>query len=92
MSFKQNDIIKFTDNTKVLVIDAIKYNDEEYLFVNEIKDDETTLKNKYKVLFVDYQNVTLNKVIDLDLLSALLPQFEYRLKEQLKKLENDSLI
>ena len=59
MSFKQNDIIKFTDNTKVLVIDAIKYNDEEYLFVNEIKNDETALKNKYKVLFVDYQNVTL---------------------------------
>lgn len=87
VSFKQNDIVKFADTKKVLVIDSIIYNDEEYVFVNEILDDEITLTNKYKIMLVDYATVSLRKITDLDLLSVLLPQFEYRLKKQLQDMD-----
>lgn len=85
MSFKQNDVIEFSDGTKVLVVEAIEYDDEEYVFVNEINEDGTGVLNKYKIMYVNYLNGSLKKVTDRDLLEVLLPQFEYKLKLQLKE-------
>lgn len=85
MSFRQNDIVEFDDGSKVLVIEAIQYNDEEYVFVNELLEDGINMANKYKIMYVNYANGSLKKVIDRDLLEVLLSQFEYKLKNQLKE-------
>ncbi len=84
MSFRQNDIVEFEGGSKVLVVEAVEYNEEEYVFVREVLEDDA-LANKYKIMYVDYSNGSLKKVIDRDLLEVLLPQFEYKLKSQLKE-------
>lgn len=87
MTFKQNDLIEFEDNDKVMVLDAVKYQEEEYVFVNEVTGDsnDPTPTDKYKVMYVDYSNGTLVKVIDPNILQDLLPMFETRLKKQLEE-------
>lgn len=82
MSFKQNDVIEFEDGKKVLVIDAIEYGNEEYVFISEMLADESDITKVFKVMLVDYATGCLNKIVDKDLLEILLPQFEKRLKKQ----------
>ena len=85
MTFKQNDLIEFEDNEKVVVLDAIEHKGNEYVFVNIVTGDNVNPlpTDQYKVMFVDYSNGTLQKIVDTNLLQELLPQFEARLKNQL---------
>ena len=51
------------------------------MYVDEINADETELLEKYKVLEVDYQNGTLNKITDINQLSVLIPLFQEALSK-----------
>ena len=81
MSFKRYDVITFEENDKVVVLESLLHEGGEYLYVDEINTDETELLEKYKVLEVDYQNGTLNKITDVNLLSTLIPHFQEALSK-----------
>jgi len=81
MSFKRYDVITFEENDKVVVLESLLHDDREYLYVDEINADETELLEKYKVLEVDYQNGTLNKITDINQLSVLIPLFQEALSK-----------
>ena len=42
MTFKRGDVVTFTEEDKILVLEGLLYNDVEYLFVNEILPDESS--------------------------------------------------
>ena len=75
MSFKRYDVITFEENDKVVVLEALLFNGGEYLYTDEINSEETELLGKYKILEVNYQDGTLDKVTDINLLNDLLPKF-----------------
>jgi len=81
MTFKRGDIVTFTENDKVLVLDALLYEGTEYLFVNEILPDESDITNKYKVMKANYDDGTLEKVIDPEILQNVLPIFSEKLEK-----------
>ena len=81
MSFRRGDVITFTEDDKVLVLEAILYEGVEYLYVNEILPDESDMTDKYKVLGADYSDGTLYKVIDVDILTKVLPIFQEKLEQ-----------
>lgn len=81
MSFKRGDVITFTDEDKVLVLEALLFEGGEYLYVNEILPDESDMTDKYKVLVANYADGTLEKVIDVDILSKILPIFQEKLEQ-----------
>lgn len=81
MCFKRYDVITFEENDKVVVLESLLHDDREYLYVDEINADETELLEKYKVLEVDYQNGTLNKITDINQLSVLIPLFQEALSK-----------
>ncbi|MDD5980103.1 MAG: hypothetical protein PUC23_03225 [bacterium] len=85
MTFRQNDLIEFEDNEKVMVLDAIEHRNNEYVFVNVVQGDDLEPTETYKVMMVDYTDGTLQKVIDPNILQELLPRFEKRLREQIEK-------
>ncbi len=76
MSFKRYDVITFEENDKVVVLEALLFNGGEYLYTDEINSEETELLGKYKILEVNYQDGTLDKVTDINLLNDLLPKFQ----------------
>ena len=60
------------ENTKYIVIDKIKYVDEDYIFVNEVTDKEENTSNYYVMELIG-NNVKIIK--DKELLEKLLPVF-----------------
>lgn len=75
MTFKRYDVITFEGNEKVAVLAALLHEGNEYVYVNEILPDESDVTDVYKVMVVHYEDGTLEKVIDPNLLNVLLPKF-----------------
>ena len=76
MSFKKYDLITFEDDNKVMVLAALLDEGNEYLFVNEVLPDESDFTDKCKILRANYENGTLEKVTDVNILTKLVPMFE----------------
>lgn len=76
MSFKRYDVITFNENDKVVVLEALMHDEIEYLYVDTINKEENELLEKYKVLKVNYQDGTLDKVVDINILNTLIPLFK----------------
>ena len=81
MTFKRYDVITFEENDKVLVLAALVYDGKEYVFVNEILPDESDVTNVYKIMVVHYEDRTLERVIEPELLNILAPQFQKLLED-----------
>lgn len=81
MNFGRYDVITFEDGGKVVVLEALLYNNKEYLYCNEILQDESDLTDDYKILEPNYTNGTFEKVIDVELLKVLLPMFQEKLEK-----------
>lgn len=83
MTFKRYDVITFEENDKVVVLEALLHEGNEYVYVNEILPDESDVTDVYKVMVVHYEDGTLEKVIDPELLKVLLPKFQKLLEKYL---------
>ena len=81
MTFKRYDVITFEENDKVVVLEALLHEGNEYVYVNEILPDESDVTDVYKVMVVHYEDGTLEKVVDPELLNVLLPQFQKLLEK-----------
>ena len=81
MTFKRYDVITFEENDKVVVLEALLHEGNEYVYVNEILPDESDVTDVYKIMVVHYEDGTLEKVIDSALLQVLLPKFHELLEK-----------
>lgn len=81
MTFKRYDVITFEGNDKVVVLAALLHEGNEYVFVNEILPDESDVTDKYKIMVVHYEDGTLEKVVDPNLLQVLSPKFQEILEQ-----------
>jgi len=81
MNYEKYDVITFEDNEKVVVVDTLEYEGNNYLYVDKINAEETTNLKKFHILRVcedDY----LQKETDNDILMKILPQFNEKLKKE----------
>lgn len=83
MTFKRYDVITFDGNDKVIVLEALIHEGNEYVYVNEILPDESDITDNYMVMVVHYEDGTLEKVKDSKLLEVLLPKFHKLLQQYL---------
>lgn len=83
MSFKRKDVITFDDNQRVLVLDALIDNGIEYLYVNELLDNDE-LSDNYRILSANYSDGTLESVENNEVLKRLIDLFN----DSLKKYDN----
>jgi hypothetical protein len=82
MTFKRFDVITFDEKDKVVVLEALEYEGEEYVFVNEILPDESDITGVLKVLKVNYDNGTLVLGTDKTVLNEILPKFKVMLEKE----------
>ena len=84
-NFRKYDVIGFeNDDIKVVVVESIMYEGIEYLYVNQITDDEKDLTEKYFVMSVDCNDATLVEVRDPEVLSVLIPKFQKMIEEDIR--------
>lgn len=81
MNFGRYDLITFENDDKVVVLEVVLYQNKEYLYVNQVLPDESDTTDVYKVLSPNYNDGTFEKIVDLELLSVLLPMFQEKLKK-----------
>ncbi len=81
MTFKRYDVVTFEENDKVVVLEALIHEGNEYVFVNEILPDESDVTDNYKIMVVHYEDGTLERVTDPALLQVLGPKFQELLEK-----------
>ncbi len=72
-----NKIITLGNGEKYLVIDKVEKDDKEYFYVAEVNEDETNIKDNYKIVTTSKEddNVFVEEVLGEDKLKDILPLF-----------------
>ena len=83
MTFKRYDVITFEEGDKVIVLEALIHEGTEYVCVNGLLPDESDIDDTYMIMQVHYEDGTLEKVKDQNLLHMLLPKFHKLLQQYL---------
>lgn len=85
MWLKRNNLITFSENDKVIVIDSQRYDNREFYLVQKVLSDESDITNKCYVMEAFAIEGTLQKLTDVELLLKLKPAFirkSYRYSER----------
>jgi predicted RecB family nuclease len=77
MKIEINKIITLGNNEEYLVVDKVEKDGKEYYYVAEVNEDETDIKDNYKIVCATYDdgNIYLDEVLGEDQLKAILPLF-----------------
>ena len=70
-------IITLGNGEKYLVIDKVEKDDKEYYYVAEVNEDETNIKDNYKIVTTNKKNddLFIEEVLGEDKLKDILPLF-----------------
>ena len=79
MKYKKFDIITLKNNKKLVVLETLMYEGINYLYVDEVNNDETENLEKYHILRVEEGNI-VQKETNPDILITLLPLFSKNIK------------
>ena len=79
MNCKKNDIITFSEDDKVIVLEVLEYEGINYLYVDKVNKEETELLKKYHILRIN-KDGSFQKEVDTEVLTKLLPQFNQLIK------------
>lgn len=74
---ENNKIITLGNGEKYLIIDKVMKDDNEYYYVAEVNDDETNIKDNYKIITTNKKddNIFVEEVLGEDKLKDILPLF-----------------
>lgn len=77
MKIEINKIITLGNNEEYLVVDMVEKDDKEYYYIAQVNDDETDIKDNYKIVCATYKDgdVYLDEVLGEDKLKSILPLF-----------------
>lgn len=73
-----NKVIILENDEEYLVLDKVKYNDNEYYYIARVNSTETDIENDYKLVTVEERdnNKVISEVTGEDKLKEILPLFE----------------
>lgn len=76
-----NKVIILENDEEYLVLDKVKYNDNEYYYIARVNSTETDIENDYKLVTVEERdnNKVISEVTGEDKLKEILPLFESNL-------------
>lgn len=77
MKLEVNKIITLGNDEEYLVVDKVMKDDKEYYYIAQVNDEETDIKDNYKIVCATYKdgNVYLDEVLGEDKLKSILPLF-----------------
>ena len=77
MKLEINKIVTLGNNEEYLVVDKVEKDNKEYYYIAEVNEDETDIKDNYKIVLATYDdgNIYLDEVLGEDQLKSILPLF-----------------
>ena len=77
MKIEINKIVTLGNNEEYLIVDKIEKDGKEYYYVAQVNEDETDIKDNYKIVCATYKDgeIYLDEVLGEDKLKSILPMF-----------------
>ena len=77
MKLEINKIVTLGNGEEYLVVDKVEKDDKEYYYVAEVNEEETDIKDNYKIVCATYKDndIYLDEVLGEDKLKSILPLF-----------------
>ena len=77
MKLEINKIITLGNDEEYLIVDKVIKDDKEYYYIAQVNEDETDIKDNYKIVNATYRDgeVYLDEVLGEDKLKSILPLF-----------------
>ena len=77
MKIEIGKIITLGNNEEYLIVDKVEKDDKEYYYIAEVNEEETNIKDNYKIVCATYKddNIYLDEVLGEDQLKTILPLF-----------------
>lgn len=77
MKLEINKIVTLGNNEEYLIVDKVEKDDKEYYYVAQVNEDETDIKDNYKIVCATYKDgdIYLDEVLGEDKLKSILPMF-----------------
>ncbi|MBQ2872757.1 MAG: hypothetical protein IJE89_02015 [Bacilli bacterium] len=77
MKLEINKIVTLGNNEEYLIVDKVEKDGKEYYYVAEVNEDETDIKDNYKIVCATYKDdeIYLDEVLGEDKLKSILPMF-----------------
>ena len=72
MNFEKFNIIKLNNNKKIVVLEKFEYENNTYLYVDDVNEDETDTLDNYYIMRVN-KNGTLSQETDKETLTKIIP-------------------
>ncbi len=73
-----NKVIVLENNEEYLVLDKVKFDNNEYYYIAKVNSTETDIENDYKLVIVEERdnNKVISEVTGEEKLKEILPLFE----------------
>ena len=77
MKLEINKIVTLGNNEEYLIVDKIEKDEKEYYYIAQVNEDETDIKDNYKIVCATYKDseIYLDEVLGEDKLKSILPMF-----------------
>lgn len=77
MKLEINKVVTLGNNEEYLIVDKVEKDDKEYYYIAEVNEDETDIKDNYKIVCATYKDgdIYLDEVLGEDKLKTILPLF-----------------
>lgn len=77
MKLEVNKIVTLGNNEEYLIVDKVEKDEKEYYYVAQVNEDETDIKDNYKIVCATYKDdeIYLDEVLGEDKLKSILPLF-----------------
>ena len=77
MKLEINKIVTLGNKEEYLIVDKVEKDGNEYYYVAQVNEDETDIKDNYKIVCATYKDgdIYLDEVLGEDKLKSILPVF-----------------
>ena len=77
MKLEINKIVTLGNKEEYLIVDKVEKDGNEYYYVAQVNEDETDIKDNYKIVCATYKDgdIYLDEVLGEDKLKSILPMF-----------------
>lgn len=78
----RGDVVTFSETDKVIIVDIVEYENDTYVFVNDVLPDESGFTDKYHVMKYNSERNSLIEIVDQNFLNNnILPLFSENIQK-----------
>ena len=84
MNFEKLSVVKLSNNKKIIILEKLDYQGITYLYVDDVKEDESDTLDNYYIMRVN-NNGTIQKEENIEVLTKIIPELTKLVKADYQK-------